>query len=368
MKRFANSLHRQDSEIADQNVQPVALFRNTPGVGKVRKLWRTARAASPRNRLFIVKADFANLVRNVRRDNEQQALQEALLVPWSLLAESAAVFAEWHIFVLWVRGIAETADQLPDIVRSGLQSRCPGFLEDQRREPRDNFPLWSSLEEWITAHYFANAKAEGWVDALMYYAYTDLRTEQAWTSWERTRADWRHTPPPKWPTLEEWTGEVLATRSLAHSGTEKARAVEALGRVEAGRLRTAVTDLIESRALALWIDCVSKPAQPLKESVFAELRRRCPGFSSDSYSGAVWAPPMFSRLLRLGESNWRVTARAERWYAALRYHVVHHPRYQRLIHYNQRCHDEWSQALPNCYPSFVDWLSAADAYCTDRHP
>ena len=101
------------------------------------------------------KADSASLVRNVRRDSEQEALQEALLVPWSLLAESAAAFAEWHIFVLWVRGIAETADLLPDIVRSGLQSRCPGFLEDQRRERRDNFPLWSSLEEWITAHYFA---------------------------------------------------------------------------------------------------------------------------------------------------------------------------------------------------------------------
>src|SRR4029077_3254664 len=195
----------------------------------------------------MVKADSANLVRDVRRDSEQQALQEALLVPWSLLAESAAAFAEWHIFDLWVRGIAETADHLPDIVRSGLQSRCPGFLEDQRRERRDNFLLWSSLEGWISAHYCAKAKAEGWLDALLYYAYKDLRTEQAWTSWERTKADWRHTPPPKWPTLEQWTGEVLATRSLAHAGTEKARAVEALGRVEAERLGTAVADLIESR-------------------------------------------------------------------------------------------------------------------------
>src|SRR4029077_3559481 len=125
--------------------------------------------------------------------------------------------------------------------------------------------------------------------------------EQAWTSWERTKADWRRTPPPRWPTLEEWTAEVLATGSLAHSGTEKARAVDALGRVEAGRLRSAVGDLIESRALALWVDCVSKPAQPLKESVFAELQRRCPGFPVASYSDAVWALPLFSRLLRLGE-------------------------------------------------------------------
>jgi hypothetical protein len=314
----------------------------------------------------MVKADAANLVRNVRRDSEQQALQQALLVPWSNLEESAAAFAEWHIFVLWVRIITETADHLPDIVRSALQSRCPGFVEC-KREQKNNSPLWNSLEEWITDHPFAKAKAEGWFDALMYYAYKDLRTEQAWTSWERTKADWRHTPPPTWPTFEEWTGEVLATRSLAHSGTEKARAVEALGRVEAGCLSTAVNSLIESRALALWVDCVSKAAQPLKESVFVELQRRCPGFPVTSYSDAVWAPPLFSRLVRLGESNWRGRARAERWYAALRYHVVHHPRYQRLVHYSRRCHDEWSEALPSFYPSFVDWLSAADAYCVSRY-
>ena len=315
----------------------------------------------------MAKAEPANLVVNARRDSKQKALQEALLVPWPQLAESAAAFAEWHIFVLWVRAITETTDHLPDTVRSALRFRCPGFLEEQNRERKDGFPLWSSLEEWISAHCFANAKAEGWFDALMYYAYKDLRTEQAWTAWERTKADWRHTAPQKWPTLEEWTGEVLATSSLAHSGTEKARAVEALGRVEAARLRTAVTDLIASRALALWVDCISKPAQPLREAVFAELQTRCPGFPPPSYADAIWAPPLFSRLLRLGESNWRVRAQAEGWYAALRYHVVHHPRYQRLVHYNQRCHDEWSQALPNFYPSFVDWLSAADAYCVGRH-
>ena len=317
----------------------------------------------------MVKRDSTNLVLNVRRDSKQRALQEALLVPWPLLAQGAAAFAEWHMFILWVRVITETAEQLPEIVRSALQSRCPGFLECHSRERKEHLPLWRSLEDWVVAHCFAKAKAEGWFDALMYYAYKDLRTEQAWTSWERTKAwNWSpYTPPPRWPTAEEWTAEVLATRSLAHPGTEKARAVEALGRVEAGRLGNAAADLIESRALAAWVDCVSKPGQPLKESVLAELRARCPGLPPASCSDAVWAPPLFSRLVRLGESTWRGTARAEGWYAALRYHVVHHPRYQRLVHYNQRCHDEWSQALPNFYPSFVDWLSAADAYCAGPH-
>jgi hypothetical protein len=199
----------------------------------------------------------------------------------------------------------------------------------------------------------------------MYYAYKDLRTEQAWTTWERTKAVWLDNPPRKWPTLDEWMAEVLATRSLAGAGTEKARAVQALGRVQTGRLVNAVADLLESRALALWVDSVSKPAQPLEDAVLTELRSRCPDLLASRFE-ARWVPSMFYRLVRLGESRWRGPARAAGWYSALRYQVVHHPRYRRLIHYNQRCHDQWSQARPNSYPLFSNWPSAADAYCFGR--
>lgn len=314
----------------------------------------------------MAKRDTANLVLNVRRDRKQEALQGALLVPWQQLAEGAAAFAEWHIIILWVRVITETAEQLPQIVRFALQSRCPGFLERQCWEQKDGLPVWKCLEEWVTAHCFASARAEGWFDALMYYAYKNLRTEQAWTTWERTRADWRQTAPVRWPTLEQWTSEVLATRSLANAGTEKARAVHGLGTVEAPRLKQAVTELLESRALALWVDAVSEPGQPLHEAVTTELRDRCPGLLPTSGLGPLWIRPSFSSLIRFGESNWRGAAHSEGWYAALRYEVVHHPRYQRLIHYNQRCHDEWSQARPRSSPSFFEWLGAADGYCIVR--
>jgi len=71
----------------------------------------------------MAKRDTANLVLNVRRDKKQEALQGALLVPWRQLAEAASVFVEWHMIILWVRVITETAEQLPQIVRSELQSR-----------------------------------------------------------------------------------------------------------------------------------------------------------------------------------------------------------------------------------------------------
>ena len=314
----------------------------------------------------MAKRDTANLVLNVRRDKKDEALQGALLVPWRQLAEGASAFAEWHLIILWVRVITETAEQLPQIVRSTLQSRCPGFLEGQGQEQKDSLPVWKSLEEWVTAHHFATARAEGWFDALMYYAYVDLRTEQAWTTWERTTADWRQAAPVRWPTLEQWTSEVLATRSLACPGTEKARAVHALGAVEMSRLNKAVTELLESRAFALWVDAVSKPGRAVPEAVANELRDRCPCLLPASGLGPLWIRSLFSSLIRFGESNWRSAAQSEGWYAALRYEILHHPRYQRLIHYNQRCHDEWSLVRPKSYPSFSEWLGNADSYCVVR--
>ena len=314
----------------------------------------------------MAKKDSANLVLNVRRDRKQKALQGALVVPWQQLAESVSAFVEWHMIILWVRVITETEAELPQIVRSELQSRCPGFLEDQSREQKEGLPVWKSLEDWVTAHRFATARAEGWFDAMMYYAYRDLRTEQAWTTWERTKADWRHAAPATWPTLEQWTSEILGTRSLSNPGTEKARAVQARAAVKTPRFSEAVTDLLESRALALWVDAVSVPGQPLREEISRELRDRCPDLLPASGSAPVWARSLFARLLRSRESAWRGVARSEGWYAALRYEVAYHPRYQRLIHYNQRCHDEWSQTRPNSYPRFSEWLGAADRYCADR--
>ena len=76
----------------------------------------------------------------------------------------------------------------------------------------------------------------------MYYAYKDLRTEQAWTRGSGRRpigARRRRSDGRRWNTGRL---EVLATRSLACPGTEKARAVHALGAVEASRLNQAIAD------------------------------------------------------------------------------------------------------------------------------
>src|SRR5450432_4426044 len=196
----------------------------------------------------------------------------------------------------------------------------------------------------------------------MYYAYKDLRTEKAWALWEHTKGASSRRPPSIWPTLEEWTSNVMATATLTQPGTGTARAVEALQRVEAARLRRAVAELVEWRAFALWIDSISLTNRPLEDRILSELRTRCPSFLADFDCVLLWRESMFFRLIRLGDAAWCSAARAEKWYSALHYHVIHHPRYHRLIHYNQRCHDDRGRVNPICYPSFTEWLRAADEY------
>ena len=305
-----------------------------------------------------------SLVLNLQQVRKQDALQQALLVPWRQLDATVGEYVQWHSFVLWVRTISESAGELPRVLRSELHERSPGFLEgsgaDQQR------PLWKSLEDWIATQRFGNVRAAGWFGAVMYYAYKDLRIEQGWSLWERMKVAWRQKPPSSWPTFEEWNAQVASTHALSREGTEKARAVAATANVGQERLRTATADVLDRRALALWVDCVSKPQQPLDAAVWTELEDRCPSLKAILPPESPWRAPLLLRLIRAGESDWRSASRREGWYSALHYSVAHHPRYQRFVHYRQRCHDEWLTVRPISLPSFPAWVAAADAYCVER--
>ena len=168
----------------------------------------------------MARGNFDSLVLNVRLDSKQRALQNALLVPWRELQESADAYVEWHALILWVRSIVEATGDVPDGVRSELRSRCPGFVDGSHSGKRQ--PTWRLLDEWIAMKHFADVRAGGWFDAMMYYAYKDVRIEQAWSLWERSRADWSRTQPAEWPTFDQWKLRILRTYTVAQGITEKA--------------------------------------------------------------------------------------------------------------------------------------------------
>src|SRR5579884_171015 len=195
----------------------------------------------------MARGNFDSLVLNVRLDSKQRALQNALLVPWRELQKSVDAYVGWHGLVLWVRSIVEATGDVPDGVRSELRSRCPGFLDES--DSGQHLPTWKHLEEWIATKHFADAQAGGWFDAMMYYVYQDIRIEQAWSLWERSKADWTRTQPAQWPTFDQWKLQILRTYTLAQGITEKARVVAAMENVEHDRLQSAAADVVQRRAV-----------------------------------------------------------------------------------------------------------------------
>jgi hypothetical protein len=314
----------------------------------------------------MARGNFDSLVLSVRLDSKDRAVHNALLVPWRELAATADEYVQWHAFILWVRTIMETAGSAPDSIQSELRARCPALVDGN--DSADLQPIWKRLEEWIATEHFACARAGGWFDAMMNYAYKDLRIEQAWALWAHSKADWSRSKPAQWPTFDEWNLQILGTRTLAQGMTGKARVVAAMENVDRARLESVVGDVVERRAVVLWADCVSKPDQPIDTDVAAEIGKRCPDAIGEATATCSWSAATLARLIRRVESDWRETARREGWHAALRYHVVNHPRYQRLLHYRQRCHDEWLRVRPISFPSFAVWLASADAYCVARQP
>ena len=98
----------------------------------------------------------------------------------------------------------------------------PAAAGTARKYPRAAEPeLWLELSRWIDENPFREAKEEGWLPALRYYASCDLRWEQLWSYWEECDAQWQQTRPTSYPALEEW--RQMAESRVTALGGEPAR-------------------------------------------------------------------------------------------------------------------------------------------------
>jgi hypothetical protein len=284
---------------------------------------------------------------------------QALKVPWLRVHEAACLYSEWHVFALWVRAVCEAhLEKIPPIVDAELQERCPGFLEREQRE-RESRPLghsvWRCLVAWIADRVFAEVQAAEWYDAVTHFGYKQLRTARAWGHWQRASAEWQARPPARYPTLVEWAAGVDSSIEAVQSANEDVRrAVSALAFVSAGRLREAVGAMLNARGLALWAGAFCEPAVPVTGVVIEGLPERC---REHARAGDFFA------MARSLDAPIRATARSEGWLPALRYQMIHHPRYHRLIHYCIHSRTEAARLTPRPVPTSSDWLRACDEYC-----
>lgn len=305
----------------------------------------------------MARRNLETLSRRARLGLRQQARRQALLVPRRRLDEAVDAFVQLHVFVLWVRSATEFEERIPEAVLALLEARCPDFLAVYGAQPNGGTPeslLWRDLEEWIATEYFGDAKSDRWFDAIMFYAYSDLRVEQAWTVWHRRRDLLSSGRMQGCPSFEVWKKQVSQCEHMAVAGSEKDRAVNQLTRVDSARLEAATDQLIEQRGYVFWLAGIADAAAPLFENM---VHSHFPGFPP------INTPVSFLfRLIRFAERQTWAAVRAEGWSAALRYRLVHSSRYHRLVHFLHKCREDCLDGRPSSFPSCDDWLLAADEY------
>jgi len=147
--------------------------------------------------------DTAHLLPEVRK-----ARTSAKLVAPDRLAEAVSLWIDWEAFAYWARAALESKSGLPTEVASELGSRCPGFLE-ANSSVREQGSLgtsqdWHSLMSWIAEHYFKDAKAEGWFDAILVQARSHPRAIRTMEYADHCDQLWSSELPDPYPCFEDW--------------------------------------------------------------------------------------------------------------------------------------------------------------------
>lgn len=280
--------------------------------------------------------------------------EQSLTVPWRDLADSSGELIVWLSFGLWVRAVISAERELPDWLRQQIDQRCPGFL-DGREKSSDPESIWVDLSSWVDEHFFRPARDGGWLDALHYYCGRDPRSDQVWDHWTRTESAWRHCPPTPYPSFDEWHRQTLGNRTSADGVTPTADDPAAL-----------VREYIEWEAFVFWARLVVETAGEVPAHLVSVLDQRYPGFT-DQLTGnnversgvSTW---LWQELLAWIESHFFAEAKSD--LDAVRAAARNHLRGERIAAYWAHCSSRWSQAPPNHYPSFEEWLRDADAFVT----
>lgn len=139
---------------------------------------------------------------------QQIAERQARIPTPERLSEAITQYIEWHAFAYWARLIDETQSCGSGGLYQILEERCPGFLasaaEHAERHPEEPEFLWLRLISWIDDRIFGFAKAEGWLDALSYYAVRDPRMDKLFAYWQQCDNAWKDERIAILPEFEQW--------------------------------------------------------------------------------------------------------------------------------------------------------------------
>jgi len=144
------------------------------------------------------------------REEKREIIKASRAVSPRRLAEAVAQYMDWEAFTYWLRSLLEADTDLPDAVIREVQRRCPGFWECDKELRKtllqeDYTRRWKALLEWGENRFFAEARQDGWFDALVFWARAhprSVRTVDYWVFyWDE---NWSTRPVEAYPSFHEW--------------------------------------------------------------------------------------------------------------------------------------------------------------------
>jgi len=150
---------------------------------------------------------------------ERRARAASKLAAPGRLAEAVSQYIDWEAFAYWARPALEYSSPLPAEIRNELVSRCPGFLGEVEsgcgHEARTASDGWHQLMSWITGHFFRNARADGWFDAVLIQVRSHPRAIRTMEYADHCDEVWGAHLPIPYPSFEDWRRDADAYVELA---------------------------------------------------------------------------------------------------------------------------------------------------------
>ena len=297
-------------------------------------------------------AKFTKVERRVGHIASRQARRQLMQVPWDRFRKSYEEYIRWQAFALWARAVIESEGSAPSWLKAILRKRCPGFTEELARSNKPEL-LGFQLLPWVQNQAFGFAKEEGWLDALVFYGFRDIRSQGYWAYWEHCETEWRKRRPAPFPTFVQWRRSALSWRLQ--------------GDVSCAVLAKAVEKFIDFETFVYWLRPLFIGAKvQLPPHVALELRQESPSLLEfvDRVTSGAYEDRSRScqRLFNWGKGHVLSRAKKDGWLDSVLRQVRIHPLHVRMVDYAAFCCKSGlgNNALP--YPSLRRWQKEAQGY------
>ena len=171
------------------------------------KDWRDARPPSyPSFEEWLRDAqrcdETAHLLPEIRKQRECFKLVQP-----ERLREAMTRYINWEALAYWARPALEHNPPVITQVVCELDARCPGFSDFNDRQAtgdKDLSRVWTRLMVWVGDHFFSDAKAEGWYDAILLSTRMHPRAIRTMEYSDHCDDVWNGELPVPYPSFEAW--------------------------------------------------------------------------------------------------------------------------------------------------------------------